>query len=229
MGPHGSSPRPLAACAAVTSDGTATANAVAKFTTACNVEKSLLRDNGRGVAVGGTAAPGALLDVQFTSVATSGSVLGQRVSTVTTPGAASSATITGIFSNAVTASTTAQNFTGNISAASFEMDHYGNGALAAGVGIYGTVFNRSTGTIANAYGILTNMSNLSTGKITNGYGVYVNAPTNSGGGMFSNYTGLYLANPTAVPGAYGLYSAGGKNYFAGAVGIGPGLRASPWK
>ena len=49
----------------------------------------------------------------------------------------------------------------------------------------------------------------------------MNAPTNSGGGTFSNYSGLYIASPTtAVPGAYGLYSAGGKNYFGGNVGIG---------
>src|SRR5208337_4130630 len=47
------------------------------------------------------------------------------------------------------------------------------------------------------------------------------APLNSGGGTFSNYYGLYVANPTAaVPGAYGLYSVGGKNYFGGNVGIG---------
>ena len=66
----------------------------------------------------------------------------------------------------------------------------------------------------------TRSSNASTGKINNGFGVFVAAPTNQGGGTFSNYTGLYIASPSAVEGAYGVYSAGGKNYFGGNVGIG---------
>jgi hypothetical protein len=84
--------QPLTACSAVTSDGTATANAVAKFTTACNVENSLIRDNGTGVVVGGTA-PGALFDVQFNTTATSGLLLGQRVLTTLNPGSVSAAQV----------------------------------------------------------------------------------------------------------------------------------------
>ena len=96
-----SSPQPLVtACTAVTSDGTATAGTVAKFTTACNVENSLLRDNGTGVAVGGTSAPGALFDVQFNSSAATGTLQGQRVLTTLNPAAASSASAYGIFSDA---------------------------------------------------------------------------------------------------------------------------------
>ena len=216
-----SSPQPLAACTAVTSDGTATANTVAKFTAPCKVENSMMRDNGTGVAVGGTSPPGALLDVQYTSTATTGALLGQRVLSTLSPSAASSATTYGIFSNALTASGNTKNFTGNIFALDSELDHNGKGILTSGFGMKGAVYNRAAGTITNAYGINAALSNLSTGKITNGYGVYVNAPTNSGGGTFSNYSGLYIASPTAaVPGAYGLYSAGGKNYFGGNVGIG---------
>ena len=37
---------PLTACSAVTSDGTATANQVAKFTTACNIENSAIYESG---------------------------------------------------------------------------------------------------------------------------------------------------------------------------------------
>jgi hypothetical protein len=212
--------QPLTTCSAVTSDGTAAANEIAKFTTSCNIEKSLLRDTGTAVAVGGTATPGALLDVQFTSTATSGTLLGERALTTLNPAGASSATTNGFFSNALTLSGNTQTFTGSIFASNSEMDHYGKGTLATGAGVYGTVFNRSTGTLTNAYGIYTGLSNSSTGKIANGYGVYVNAPTNAPGGTFTNYTGLYIANPSAVAGAYGLYSAGGKNYFAGNVGIG---------
>jgi len=219
----GNSPslQPLVACTAVTSDGTATANTVAKFTAACKVENSLMRDNGTGVAVGGTSAPGALLDVQYTSTLTTGSLRGQRVLTTLNPAAASSASAYGIFSEASTLSGNTQNFTGNIFGSDSEVDHYGTGTLATVRGMRGAVVNQAAGTITDAYGITAALSNVSTGTITQGYGVYVNAPTNSGGGTFSNYTGLYIANPTAVvPGAYGLYSPGGTNYFGGNVGIG---------
>ena len=211
--------QPLTACTAVTSDGTAAANEIAKFTTACNIEKSLLRDTGTAVAVGGTATPGALLDVQFNSTATTGTVFGHRVLSSLAPTAASSATTSGFFSNAETASGNAETFSGSLYATNSEVDHYGTGALDFGYGLNDTVFNRSTGTITNAYGLSVALSNLAKGKITTGYGVYVAAPVNSGGGTFSNFTGVYIASPTAVTGAYGLYSAGGKNYFAGDVGI----------
>lgn len=211
--------QPLTACTAVTSDGTAAANEIAKFTTACNIEKSLLRDTGTAVAVGGTATPGALLDVQFSSTATSGTVFGQRVLSSLAPTAASSMSVDGLFSNTLTASGNAESFTGKVYALDAEFDHYGTGAFSSAYGLNGTVINRSTGTITSAYGINTALSNLSTGKITSGYGVYVSAPVNSGGGTFTSYTGVYIASPSAVSGAYGLYSAGGKNYFAGDVGI----------
>jgi hypothetical protein len=211
--------QPLTACT-VTSDGTATASTVAKFTTACNLENSLIRDNGTGVAVGGTATPAALFDVQFTSTATSGTVWGQRAFTTVKPAAASTASTSGFFSNALTASGNTETFNGNLYATSSEVDHNGTGSLGYAFGLKSAVFNRTTGTIADAYGINVALANLAKGKITNGYGLYVTAPVNSGGGTFSNYSGVYIASPTAVTGAYGLYSAGGKNYFAGDVGIG---------
>ena len=58
--PSGNKPSP--ACASVTADGTATANQVAKFTSACTVHQSLLFDNGTNVGIG-TASPGFLLTV----------------------------------------------------------------------------------------------------------------------------------------------------------------------
>jgi uncharacterized protein YaiE (UPF0345 family) len=209
----------VTACTAVTSDGTAAAGEIAKFTAACNIEKSLLRDTGTGVAVGGTATPAALFDVQFTSATTTGALLGQRVLTTLNPASASSATANGFFSNALTQSGNAENFTGDILASISETDHNGKGTLTTGAGVSSKVFNLSTGTITNAYGFYAGLGNASTGKITNGYGVYLSAPTNATGGTFSNYTGVYIA-PTALAGAYGLYSGGGKNYFAGSVGIG---------
>jgi hypothetical protein len=210
---------PLAACTAVTSGGTAAAGEIAKFTAACNIEKSLLRDTGTAVAVGGTATPGALLDVQFTSTAASGTLLGQRVLTTLNPAAASSAFTNGLFSDTLTATGNKQNFGNLITGTVSRADHNGTGTLFGGVGLTAGVVNFGAGTITSAYALQTIMSNASTGKITNGYGLYVNAPYNATGGTFSNFTGVYIASPSAVAGAYGLYSAGGKNYFAGDVGI----------
>jgi hypothetical protein len=61
---------PLAAtttCAAVTSDGTASVNQIAKFTTACNIENSAIFESGGSVGVGNTS-PAAKLDVSGTSI-----------------------------------------------------------------------------------------------------------------------------------------------------------------
>ncbi len=213
-----SSPQAGTPCAAVTSDGTATANSVAKFTAACNIENSLIRDTGTAVAVGGTATPGALLDVQFSSTAASGALLGQRVLTTLSPTGTSTASTDGLFSNVQTATGNTHNLFGNLYALNSEFDHYGTGKVTSGFGLNGAVVNQAAGTITNAYGVYASLSNASTGTITNGYGVYVNAPSNTG--TFSKFTGLYIASPTAVvPGAYGVYSAGGTNYFNGNVGI----------
>ncbi len=54
------SPAPQASCTAITSDGTATANQIAKFTTACNLENSAIFENGGKVGIGNKAPAGAL-------------------------------------------------------------------------------------------------------------------------------------------------------------------------
>ncbi len=56
----GLGPTPQAACTAITSDGTATANQVAKFTTACNLENSAIFENAGKVGIGNKAPAGAL-------------------------------------------------------------------------------------------------------------------------------------------------------------------------
>ena len=55
------------ACASITSDGTATANQISKFTTACNIENSAIFESGGNVGVGNTS-PAAKLDVSGTSI-----------------------------------------------------------------------------------------------------------------------------------------------------------------
>jgi hypothetical protein len=49
-----------AACASITSDGTATANQVTKFTTACNIENSAIFESGGNVGIGNTTPAGKL-------------------------------------------------------------------------------------------------------------------------------------------------------------------------
>ncbi len=55
------------ACSSLTSDGTATANQLAKFTTACNIENSAIFESGGNVGIG-TTSPGGTLDVAGTGV-----------------------------------------------------------------------------------------------------------------------------------------------------------------
>jgi hypothetical protein len=59
-------PSPQATCAAITSDGTATANQVAKFTTNCNLENSAIYESGGNVGIG-NKAPAGTLDVAGTA------------------------------------------------------------------------------------------------------------------------------------------------------------------
>ena len=57
-----STPQPTIACTSVTSDGTATPNSISLFTTACNVESSVISQVAGNVGIG-TAAPAVALDV----------------------------------------------------------------------------------------------------------------------------------------------------------------------
>lgn len=58
---------PASACTAITSDGTATVNQLAKFTTACNIENSAIFESGGNVGVGNTS-PAGKLDVSGTAL-----------------------------------------------------------------------------------------------------------------------------------------------------------------
>jgi len=57
---------PPASCAAITSDGNATANQLSKFTTPCNIENSAIFESGGNVGIGNTNPAGAL-DVSGTA------------------------------------------------------------------------------------------------------------------------------------------------------------------
>jgi hypothetical protein len=58
---------PLTACSAITSDGSASVNQIAKFTSACNIQNSSIFESGRNVGIGNTN-PAGMLDVSGTAV-----------------------------------------------------------------------------------------------------------------------------------------------------------------
>jgi hypothetical protein len=58
---------PQGSCSSVTSDGTATANQIAKFTSACNIENSAIFESGGNVGIG-NASPAGTLDVSGTGL-----------------------------------------------------------------------------------------------------------------------------------------------------------------
>jgi len=58
--------QPNSPCSSVTSDGTATANQISKFTTACNIQNSAIFESGGNVGIGNTS-PAGMLDVSGTA------------------------------------------------------------------------------------------------------------------------------------------------------------------
>jgi len=60
-------PVPETSCTSITSDGTATANQVTKFTSACNIENSAIFESGGNVGIGNTS-PAGTLDVSGTAL-----------------------------------------------------------------------------------------------------------------------------------------------------------------
>ena len=82
---------PATTCASITSDGTGTANQIAKFTTACNIENSAIFESAGSVGIGNTK-PAAKLDVSGASIirgsltAQAGAVLPPTAAATTTQG-----------------------------------------------------------------------------------------------------------------------------------------------
>ncbi|MFZ2769739.1 MAG: hypothetical protein WAZ50_01275, partial [Minisyncoccia bacterium] len=106
---------------------------------------------------------------------------------------------------------------------------YRGDAPGSAVGATGLITIAGTqtgnGNLTNAKGVYTQISVAGTGTITNGYGIFVDNPI-AGGTLQNNY-GLYIENQTTGSNNYSIYSNGGKNYFAGNVGIGTTTPAQP--
>jgi YVTN family beta-propeller protein len=77
---------PDSACTGITSDGTATANQVAKFTAACVIEPSAIFESGGKVGIG-TTTPAATLDVKGTAIVRSTMTMTARAAATATAGA----------------------------------------------------------------------------------------------------------------------------------------------
>ena len=86
---------PSSACSAITSDGTATANQLSKFTTPCNIENSAVFESGGNVGIGNTS-PAGKLDVSGTAFfrgeisALAGTIVGPVSAATTSQGFTSS-------------------------------------------------------------------------------------------------------------------------------------------
>jgi hypothetical protein len=79
---------PDTACTSVTSDGTATANEVAKFTAACAIEPSAIFESGGKVGIG-TTTPAATLDVKGTATLRGALTMSPQSAATATAGAES--------------------------------------------------------------------------------------------------------------------------------------------
>ena len=97
----------------------------------------------------------------------------------------------------------------------------GIGNVATMVGLSEDTRVTSSGNVTTSYGILTQLNLVSSGSVGTHYSLYISNPTKSStGNLVTNY-GLYLASQTTGNTTnWGIYSAGGSNYFGGNILVG---------
>lgn len=197
----------------VTSDGTAGVNALAKFTTACNVEASAISESGGNVGIGVAPVTTTKLYVSDTQ-SNFGTAWTQR----------------NVFTSAATKN-------GTNYALAFDLDAT-DMTIPAGVtdngyrlAIRGLAYSGGVnfaGTLANQFGVLAEAGiyqGKSGAKVVNAYGGDFTIFNNTPGTTISNAYGVYISNSGTggtITNRYDLYasSSNAKNYFAGKVGIG---------
>ena len=93
-------------------------------------------------------------------------------------------------------------------------------------GIQSFASGNGTGTISDLAGIETAVGTTVNENVTGAYGLEVDVPIFNG--TTSTYAGVYIADPTGSGAVnnYGIYSAGGSNFFGGNVGIGQPMPTS---
>lgn len=97
----------------------------------------------------------------------------------------------------------------------------GVGIITTNVGnnVNVTGLSSGTGTITNNYGIVVNSgTQAATGTITNDYQIVLRTPFTTG--TVSNVRGIYAEDHSAGGSGYFIYSAGGRSYHAGNLGLG---------
>jgi len=198
---------PDTACTSITSDGTATANQVSKFTAACAIEPSAIFESGGKVGIG-TTTPAATLDVKGTALLRSTLTMNAKGAATAAAGADSnpldllaasfsSSTSTSISQHFRWQAEAAGNDTGNPSGTLNLLYASGSGTPA------------ETGLAVNSAGLLT----FAAGQTFPGAGTVTGVTAGlglSGGGTGGNIT---LANTgvLAVTGGTGITSSGGSS------------------
>ena len=202
-----------------------TANVVPKYSGKSTIVPSAIVEINGDVGIG-TTAPTSPLHVVSTPTTTSGAPTSSFIQTTANPAALTSAAYTGLKIDTATKSGNTQSFNGPLFGSLSAVDHYGSGPMTSAYGFEAEVSNRNSATLTNAYALWLQLQNTGKGSITNGYGLRIGAPNNNGGGTLTNYYGIYIEKPTSVGTGYSVYSAGGTNYFADAVGIGTSTPSS---
>jgi hypothetical protein len=147
------------------------------------------------------------------------------ITNVSAPGSANSASVFGNVLNLTTDGSKTIAFTGDLFAVIGQLAFNGSASTSTAnlYGVMGKVqnFGGPSGTIANAIGIAGGFQLDNGTTVTNAYSVRaVGAQSGSSAGIQNAY-GVYINNVNyGTTTNYSLYSAGGQNYFAGAVGIG---------
>ena len=213
-GPLTSGPQPSAACSSITSDGTATANSITMFTTACNIESSAITQTAGNIGISGASPASTKFQITDTPPANFGTHYLDHQ----------------ILNSSVTANGTNKGLT-------FVMDA-SNMSISAGVtdsgyriGVEGAAYANTAGfagTLAAQYGVWgrAGISGATSGaKVTNAYAGYFDIFNAVAGTTMTNAYGVYIANSATtgtITNRYDLYAASGnaKSYFAGNVGIG---------
>ncbi len=182
---------------------------------AIGTNQFVVQQNSGNVGIG-TAAPSSKLDVTFSQSGTSDGLSVFNLAPTYTGAAA------GTFNYGLNSLATANFSSGSVTSfvgARFDALNTSATAPANMTGLRGRA-ESSAGT-TNLYGATFDTVLSGTGNATNAYGVYIDDATESSSGAITNQYGLYLASQTKGSTLnYGIYSAGGQNYFGGNVGIG---------
>jgi hypothetical protein len=197
----------------VTSDGKAGVNALAKFTTPCNVEASTILDSSGRVGIGSAGLTTSKLYLTDTQTNFGTKWLQQNIFNTS---ATSNGTNYGL---GIDANVSNMTIASGVTDGGYRIALLGRGYAAT------TGF---AGTLATQYGVLAEVGisqGKSGAKVTSAYGGNFTIINNAPGTTISNAYGVYISNSgTAgtITNRYDLYasSVNARNYFAGNVGIG---------